>query len=94
MSKDNFIWLPEITEKLQEKHGVEQNEVEQVFAGKPRYFRGPKSKRRGENIYYAFGQTTGERYLVVTYIKKKDGRALILSAREMTDKERRRYKRK
>jgi len=72
VSKDSLIWLPEITEKLQEKHGVEQKEVEQVFAGKPRYFRGPKGKRRDENVYYAFGQTAGERYLVVTYIKKKD----------------------
>ena len=94
MSKGDFIWLPEIVEKLQEKHSVSQDEVEQAFAGKPRYFRGPRGKRRGENVYYAFGQTAGERYLVVTYIKKKDGRALILSAREMTDKERRRYQRK
>lgn len=94
MTAEDFIWLPEIVEKLQEKHDVEPDEVEQVFAGSPRYFRGPKGKRRGENVYYAFGQTEAGRYLIIIYIKKLDGRAFILSAREMTEKERRRYQRK
>lgn len=94
MTRDDFIWLLEIVEKLQEKHDVEQFEVEQVFQRSPRYFRGPKGKRRGENVYYAFGQTEAGRYLIVVYIKKKDGRALILSARDMTNAERQRYQRK
>ncbi len=94
MSSKDIIWLSEIVEKLRDKHSVEQAEVEQIFARNPRYFRGPKGKRRGENVYYAFGQTEAGRYLVVVYIKKQDGRVLILSARNMTEKERRRYQRK
>ena len=94
MTRDDFIWLPEIVEKLQEKHDVDQVEVEQIFQRSPRLFRGPRGKRRGENVYYAFGQTEEGRYLIVVYIKKKDGRALILSARDMTNGERQRYQRK
>jgi hypothetical protein len=95
VTKEDFIWLPEIVEKLQDKHGVEPEEVEEVFTGRPRYFRGPKGRRRrGENVYFALGPTLGNRYLFVVYIKKRDGRALILSARDMTSKERRRYQRK
>jgi hypothetical protein len=94
MSSDNFIWLPEIIEKLLEKHDVQSDEVEEVFELGPRYFRGPKGKRRGEDVYYVFGQTVSGRYLIIVYIKKKDGRALILSAREMTTAERQRYQRK
>jgi uncharacterized DUF497 family protein len=37
------------------------------------------------------GQAKSGRYLVVFFIYKKDGRALILSARDMTTAERRRY---
>ncbi len=94
MSSRDFIWLEDIVEKLYEKHAVEVDEVEQVFERKPRYFRGPKGLRAGENVYYAFGQTAGGRYLVIIFIKKKDGRVLILSAREMTENERQRYQRK
>lgn len=43
---------------------------------------------------YAMGQTVEGRYLFVIYIKKLDGRALILSARDMTARERRRFGRK
>jgi uncharacterized DUF497 family protein len=42
----------------------------------------------------ALGQTGGGRYLTVLFIHKKTGDALILSARDMVEKERKMYGRK
>jgi len=48
----------------------------------------------GENMYAALGRTEEGRYLIVFFIHKLDGRALIISAREMDDSEKRLYGRK
>lgn len=64
---------------------------ERVFANRPRFRFVEKGHRVGENIYSALGRTGQGRYLIVFFIRKKDGRALILSARNMTDSERRKY---
>jgi uncharacterized DUF497 family protein len=86
-----IIWLDEIIEKLATKHNVGQNEVLEVFLNQP-YFRFvEKGHRLGENVYAALGRTKSGRYLMVFFIYKKDGRAIILSARDMTSSERRRY---
>jgi uncharacterized DUF497 family protein len=37
------------------------------------------------------GQTKGGRCLIVFFVHKKDGRAIILTARDMTKAERRQY---
>ena len=50
----SIIWLPEIVEKLEVKHGVTIEEVEEVFNLDPVYRRGPRGKRRGENLYLFF----------------------------------------
>jgi uncharacterized DUF497 family protein len=84
----SIVWLPEIIEKLEVKHHVICEEVEEIFRCNPVYRRGPKGKRRGENLYYAYGQTEAGRYLFVVFIYKPEYKALILSARDMTDKER------
>jgi uncharacterized DUF497 family protein len=86
-----IIWLDEIIEKLATKHNVGQNEVLEVFLNQP-YFRFvEKGHRLGENVYAALGRTKSGRYLMVFFIYKKDGRAIILSARDMTSSERSRY---
>lgn len=94
MKPENLIWLPDIVDKLTAKHGVEPNEVEEVFTTRPRVFRGPKGHYPGEDVYYALGRTETGRYLFVVFIRKLDGRGLILSARDMTAKERRKFGRK
>ena len=48
-------------------------------------------KVKGENVYAAFGQTAGGRYLVVFYIRKLTGAALPISVRNMDDGERKYY---
>ena len=40
------------------------------------------------------GQTSAGRYLMVFFVRKKTRQALILSARDMTDSERKRYEKK
>lgn len=86
-----FIWLEDIVEKLETKHHVTQEEVEEVFANKPKIKRMSKGRFRGEDVYRALGQTEAGRYLVVFFIHKFTDEALILSARDMDSKERRSY---
>jgi uncharacterized DUF497 family protein len=91
---DDFIWLPDIVEKLIVKHGVTQDEAEEVFFDRPRYRFVEAGHRTGEDVYTAFGQTEAGRYLIVFFIHKRANTALVLSARDMDEGERRRYERK
>jgi uncharacterized DUF497 family protein len=91
---DDFIWLPDVVEKLAVKHHVTPDEVEEVFFNRPRYFFVESGYRPGEDVYAACGQTDAGRYLIVFFIHKAKNAALILSARDMDEKERRRYERK
>jgi len=47
---------------------------------------------KGEDLYVAYGQTHGGRYLIVFFIRKETP-ALPISARDMTDSERNYYER-
>ena len=88
-----FIWLEEIVEKLEVKHQVVSEEVEQVFSNQPRVKRMNKGHYRGEDVYRALGQTDAGRYLTVFFVHKLTHEALILSARDMDEKERKSYAR-
>jgi uncharacterized DUF497 family protein len=86
-----FIWLEEIVEKLEVKHQVMPEEVEQVFLQQPRIRRMKRGHYRGEDVYRALGQTDEGRYLTVFFIHKLTNEALVLSARDMDSKERKSY---
>lgn len=45
----------------------------------------------GEDVYAAFGQSNTGRFLSVFFVYTRDKRAIIVSARDMTEKERRKY---
>jgi uncharacterized DUF497 family protein len=94
MNIEGVIWLRTIVDKLAFKHHVETDEVEEVFGGKPKFRFVEKGEREGEDVYMALGQTGAGRYLTVLFIYKKTKEALILSARDMADKERKMYGRK
>jgi hypothetical protein len=94
MQIDDFIWLPDIVDKLAIKHNVSQDQAEDVFFNRPRYRFVETGHRRGEDVYAAVGQTDAGRYLVVFFIHKADNTALALSVRDMDRRERRRYERK
>jgi uncharacterized DUF497 family protein len=53
-----------------------------------------KGGRKGEDVYMALGQTDAGRYLAVLFIYKKTKEALIMSARDMANKERKQYGKK
>ncbi|MGB2727599.1 MAG: BrnT family toxin [Halobacteriota archaeon] len=89
-----FIWYNEIVRKIEQKHNVQQNEVREVFAKHPRFRFVEKGNIPEENVYAALGRTKSGRYLIIFFIYKKDKFALIISARDMTHGERRRYEQK
>jgi uncharacterized DUF497 family protein len=86
-----IIWLEKFVEKLEVKHRVTTDEVEEILNGKKKVRRVAKGNVKGEDVYLALGQTIAGRYLAIFYILKKDGRILPISARDMDDGERRKY---
>jgi uncharacterized DUF497 family protein len=85
------IWLREVVDKLLWKHSVTTDEVEEIFDGKPVLRRIERGRVAGEDLFIALGQSDSGRYLVVFFIRKDNERALVISAREMTRKEKRLY---
>ncbi|WP_343426755.1 BrnT family toxin [Candidatus Amarolinea dominans] len=84
-----------IEEKLEAKHGVTDREARQVLLGRSRIRFAEKGHTDGENVYVSFGHTMGGRYLAVFFIYKPTSQtAVIISAREMSERERRTYGRK
>lgn len=88
-----IIWKDQFVEKLEQKHGVSVIEAEEVLSANPHIRKVSKGRVKDENVYAAFGQTTGGRYLVVFYIRKVSGALLPISARDMDDAERKYYDR-
>ena len=94
MKVEGIIWLRTVVDKLSLKHHVETYEVEELFDRNPRFRFIEKGERRGDDVYMALGQTEAGRYLTVLFIYKLTREALILSARDMAQKERKMYGRK
>ena len=84
-----FIWTPDRIEHIA-RHGVTPEEVEEVCWGKAFVQR---AKSEGDNpVYYVLGQTAAGRYLFCVMIRFPDGNGYPVTAREMTTKEKRRYR--
>jgi uncharacterized DUF497 family protein len=91
MQLHEIIWKDRFIDKLEVKHGISTNEVEDILFGRPHVRRAQKGHIKGEDLYTAYGQTTGGRYLIIFFIRKEQAAALPISARDMTDPERRYY---
>jgi hypothetical protein len=52
---DDFIWLPDIVEKLAVKHDVTQDEAEDIFFNRPRFRFVESGHRVDEDVYSAAG---------------------------------------
>lgn len=91
MKISGIIWIEEIIDKLERKHNVQQEEVRQALRNDPHFRFVETGHRPGENVYAAMGRTDAGRYLIVFFVLKKDKRAIIVSARTMTDAEKKRY---
>jgi uncharacterized protein len=89
MRINEFLWPSERIEHISE-HGVTPDEVEEVCFGKSLVLR---TKSQGENpVYYILGQTEAGRYLFCVVIGFPDGLGYPVTARPMTAKEKRRYR--
>ena len=91
MEISSIIWLEDIVDKLLWKHDVEEIEVIEVLENNPKFQYKEKGYKPGEDVYAAFGQTNTGRFLSVFFVYTEDKRAIIVSAREMTEKERKKY---
>jgi len=85
------LWLDKFIDKIIKKHNVYPEEVEEVFSKAPQIRRLEGGRVKGEDLFVAFGRTDAGRYLSVLFVRKKDKRALVISARDMTKKERKKY---
>jgi uncharacterized protein len=88
------VWLRSVIEKLAYKHQVSQQEVEEALRNHPRIRRVALGDIAGEDLYSALSQTDDGRYLIAFFIYKPSGEALIISARDMSPKERKNYGKK
>ena len=88
MKVRRFVWPEDRIEHIA-RHGVEPEEVEEACFGHSLVQR---AKSTGQNpVYYVLGQTDAGRYLFCVVIRFPDGTGYPVTARPMTDKERRRY---
>lgn len=84
--RPEFQWDEDNEEKLLRRHNVSALEAEQCFAN-------PHTKRRHGDVLLMLGATDSGRMLFLVYEQKATGVVRIYSAREMTDRERRTYRR-
>ena len=91
MKITDVIWLEDIVEKLARKHNVKQHEVIEVLKNRPQFRFVEKGHRKGEDVYAALGQTNSGRYMTVFFVYKASNQALIVSTRDMTKSERKKY---
>jgi len=95
MTFEEIIWIDYIVDKLAWKHHVLPAEVEEVLESRRTlHLRNQRGKIEGEDVYNALGRTETGRYLSIFYIRKLGNRALIISARDMNQSEKRRHGKK
>jgi uncharacterized protein len=70
-------------------HNVTPEEVEQVLYARPRLV-----LKGAEGTEYSFGTTDEGRYLLIVLAESIDGRAYVVTARDMTNAERQAFRRK
>ncbi|MFY9619180.1 MAG: hypothetical protein WAM70_06090 [Pyrinomonadaceae bacterium] len=89
MRIEQLLWPSDRVDHIA-RHGVTPDEVEQACFGDAFVQR---AKSAGENpVYYVLGQTDAGRYLFCVIIQFPDGNGYPVTARSMTDTERRRYR--
>jgi uncharacterized DUF497 family protein len=95
MRIDYIVCPDNIADKIASKHRLTVREARQVLLSKPRIRFAEKGHIANNDVYAAFGQTFSGRYVVVFFVYKPDtATAIIISARDMSPKERRAYGRK
>ena len=86
-----IIWIDKYIAKIQKKHNFIVEDVEEALLSDALFCRARRGKVKGEDVYVAYGKTQNGRYLFIVLIYKSPVKGLIISARDMTIKERRYY---
>lgn len=85
-----FEWDPEKARDNEQKHGVTFLEASEVFDDAHSSSALDPEHSGDEQRYLIFGGSKGGKYLVVSYTERGD-RIRLISARQMTPRERRAY---
>ena len=85
------LWKERFVHKIVHKHGVSTEEAEDVVFGSRLVRRAERGRIKGEDLYAPYGRTRAGRYVVVFFIRKRRGLAMPITARPMTQAERRYY---
>lgn len=85
MDIKEFAWDAKTAEKIIQKHSVFPHEVEEIFQGRNKI-------RAHMDVYHALGVSKDGKYLFVVFRKRKNS-VKIITARPMTAKEKRLYRR-
>ena len=88
-----FEWDAGNIDKNWERHAVTQGECEQIFFNRPILIAPDPKHSDRERRYAALGQTTAGRLLTLVFTIRDD-QICIISARDMSRRERSRYERK
>ena len=86
----DFEWDPNKAKLNEDKHKVSFPEACEVFADNLSSSINDPDHSIDEDRYIIFGKSYNENYLVVSYTER-NGRIRIISARQMTPRERRAY---
>lgn len=88
------IWKEQFVVKIQTKHQITLEEVEEVLFSKAIFRKAERGRIKGEDLYTAHGKTEAGKYLVIFFIYKLNKAALPITARQMTLSERRYYEKR
>ena len=86
-----FQWNAGNQGKNWEKHGVSDEEAEEIFFNDPLMAGNDEAHSKKERRYFVLGQTNARRPLFVVFTIRKN-LIRVISAREMTSREWRRYR--
>lgn len=89
---EGFDWDEGNARKSEERHGVTRVEAEQVFSSDPLLLLMDEEHSNVEERYHALGRTNQGRKLFVSFTLRAGGQVIrVISARDMSRKERARY---
>jgi uncharacterized DUF497 family protein len=97
IKKDSILWLKEIiwldkfAIKIRKKHNITIEEVEEALFFNAFFRRVKRGKVKGDDVYIGYSKTNAGRYLLIVFIYKGPMIGLVISARDMTARERKYY---
>ena len=85
---EGFEWDEGNSDKNWEKHQVRKGEAEQIFFNIPLIIADDLKHSEREKRFLALGMTNHERYLMIVFTIRKKKLIRVISARDMSKKER------